>query len=117
MSGLEKTPARGRYSESWKSLSHRLKEEADWKCSRCGCQCLRPGEYSLDRLDRSKIGKRTLNVHHEDRDRANDDELNLVVLCQPCHLAAHRPERVGKGICSGQLSFVRLVRGVWVGWQ
>jgi 5-methylcytosine-specific restriction endonuclease McrA len=30
-----------------------------------------------------------LEVHHTDHDRENNDESNLVTLCQSCHLAHH----------------------------
>lgn len=37
----------------------------------------------------SQPNGRRLSVHHEDRDRTNNDPANLTTLCQGCHLKRH----------------------------
>ena len=64
---------RGEYPQDWKEIAHRLKEEAGWKCERCGA----PHD--------PKVG-RCLTVHHLDGDKGNQRWWNLAVLDQKCHL-------------------------------
>ena len=74
------------YPAAWKEIARRKKEAAGWKCERCGMQCRKPGE-------KFDTHRRTLTVHHIDRDPENCSEENLMALCAGCHLAAHRRER------------------------
>jgi hypothetical protein len=64
---------RGAYPKDWKTLSNQIKEEAGWRCIRCG------------HVHDHKAGY-TLTVHHLDNDKSNLRHWNLVPLCQRCHL-------------------------------
>lgn len=46
-----------------------------YKCKKCGCPQLENG--------------RTLDVHHKDRNKKNNDMKNLITLCQSCHVSIH----------------------------
>ena len=61
------------YPKNWKEISLRVKEEAGWKCIRCG--------HPHD----PKAGY-VLTVHHLDLSPANVSWWNLAALCQRCHL-------------------------------
>lgn len=103
-----------RYPPEWPEVANTVKDQANWRCVRCG----HPGEYpnmriacdqqcDLDRhpdvrawmsvqaadnntqvfvfyKDRQK--QRVLTVHHLDGDKSNLAWWNLVALCQVCHL-------------------------------
>lgn len=61
------------YPPDWKAIAQRVKEEANWKCVRCG--------HAHD----VKAGY-MLTVHHLDLSPANCAWWNLAALCQRCHL-------------------------------
>ncbi len=61
------------YPADWPEISRRTKEEAGWKCIRCG----HPDDVARG------YG---LTVHHLDLDKANCRWWNLAALCQRCHL-------------------------------
>jgi hypothetical protein len=61
------------YPIDWPEIATRTKNEAGWKCVRCGAA-------------HSREGWRILTVHHLDGDKANCRWWNLVALCQRCHL-------------------------------
>jgi 5-methylcytosine-specific restriction endonuclease McrA len=64
---------RGAYPKDWKTLSDQVREEAGWRCIRCGHPHDRKAGY-------------TLTVHHLDNDKSNTRWWNLAALCQRCHL-------------------------------
>lgn len=64
---------RGEYPPNWKEISRQVKEEAGWRCIRCG------------HVDDHKAGY-MLTVHHLDGDKANVAWWNLTAPCQRCHL-------------------------------
>lgn len=67
--------AGGKYPPEFsEALKRRIKRRDGYKCRKC---------------DRSSSPDRRLEVHHTDHNRRNNDESNLVTLCQPCHLAHH----------------------------
>ena len=70
---------RGRYPAGWKAIARAVKEEAGWKCERCGKQCRRPGE-PFD------THRNTLTVAHLDHTPENCARENLMAMCAPCHL-------------------------------
>ena len=78
------------YPAEWNRIAEEKKEAAGWKCERCGMQCRKPGE-------KFDTHKRTLTVHHIDRDPRNCKPENLTALCAGCHLKAHREERRNDG--------------------
>jgi hypothetical protein len=61
------------YPANWNEIALRVKEEAGWKCVRCG----EPHDYPSGHV---------LTVHHLDLDPQNCEWWNLVALCQRCHL-------------------------------
>ncbi len=63
----------GVYPPDWKEIARRVKDEAGWKCVRCG--------HTHDRLT-----GHVLTVHHLDLDPSNCRWWNLAALCQKCHL-------------------------------
>ena len=61
------------YPPDWKAIAQRVKDEAGWKCVRCGHAHEPKAGYSL-------------TVHHLDISPANCEWWNLAPLCQRCHL-------------------------------
>ena len=68
-----------RYPNNWKEIATKVKEEADWKCEKCGKQCRRPGE-PFD------THRNTLTVAHLNHTPEDCRRENLRALCAPCHL-------------------------------
>ena len=86
------------YPPEWPALSLRLKQEAGWRCERCGhpddpavrgLLGVGPGRLPCDaRCTHPRDGKqRMLTVHHLDMVKSNLERYNLAVLCQFCHLS------------------------------
>jgi hypothetical protein len=65
------------YPAGWPSVAMSVKEEAGWRCERCGA----PHDPAVGYC---------LTVHHLDGDRSNCSRENLEALCQRCHLRAQR---------------------------
>ena len=63
----------GEYPQDWKEIALKTKEDAGWKCVRCGHPHSVEDGY-------------VLTVHHLDLNPANCEWWNLVALCQRCHL-------------------------------
>ena len=104
------------YPAYWNELAEKIKDEAGWRCVRCGhphespkeripcddkCDLVRHPEIAYvatmveDKslhLFRNQYGlwpsqrQRVLTVHHMDGDKSNSAWWNLVPLCQVCHL-------------------------------
>ena len=90
-----------RYPDNWKAIALAIKEKANWKCEKCGIQCLKPNQNTKG-LTRSQRAKLTLTVHHKNYQPECNDEDNLIALCSACHLSYHSG---GKGnVTIGQLS-------------
>lgn len=64
----------GDYPANWKEIARRVKDEAGWRCVRCGAQHGPP--------------PRVLTVHHLDmaKDTPGHHWFAMVALCQRCHL-------------------------------
>ncbi|ACB54615.1 hypothetical protein cce_5269 (plasmid) [Crocosphaera subtropica ATCC 51142] len=119
---------RDRYPDDWDEIALRVKQSANWTCSKCGQICLSPDDklsinlcptilykaiHPLSLLlfwliiiqqwltDKSVRTKYTLTVHHSDYDPSNNHESNLIPLCSACHLYLHRGQR--GNISPGQL--------------
>jgi hypothetical protein len=69
-----KSPEGSKYPDNWKEIAKAVKDEADWKCVRCG------------KLHDPENGY-TLTVHHLDINPENSAWWNLAPLCQRCHLS------------------------------
>lgn len=63
----------GQYPDDWPEIAGRVKEQAGWKCIRCGHVHDRGSGY-------------VLTVHHLDLNPANCEWWNIPPLCQKCHL-------------------------------
>ena len=63
----------GEYPENWAEIAQAVKDEAGWKCVRCGHPHDPAAGY-------------TLTVHHLDLNPANCAWWNIPALCQRCHL-------------------------------
>lgn len=61
------------YPDNWPEIAAKVKEEAGWKCERCG----HPHDPQAGYV---------LTVHHLDSNPANVNPENLVALCQRCHM-------------------------------
>jgi hypothetical protein len=62
------------YPPNWKEISIKVKEDAGWKCIRCGHPHDPKRGYCL-------------TVHHLDLDPQNCEWWNIPALCQRCHLS------------------------------
>jgi 5-methylcytosine-specific restriction endonuclease McrA len=67
------------YPADWDKIAFAVKEDAGWKCQKCGKQCRRPGE-AFD------THKRTLTVAHLNHTPEDVRPENLMAMCAPCHL-------------------------------
>ncbi len=63
----------GEYPANWKEIAKAVKDDAEWKCVRCGHAHDPANGY-------------TLTVHHIDISPRNCAWWNLAALCQRCHL-------------------------------
>lgn len=70
------------YPENWLAIARKIKEACDWRCSECGTQCRRPGEFNLG-------WQYTLTVaHYEGEYEAS--MVFVVALCIRCHFGTTR---------------------------
>jgi predicted HNH restriction endonuclease len=95
------------YPSNWKELTITIKNSADWKCQKCGKVCIKPGDKIPDGWTKSLRHAHKLQVHHWDRNPANNSVSNLAVLCSGCHLFYHNKWR--GNISPGQLSLLDLL--------
>ncbi len=65
---------RGSYPDDWPTIAQHVKEEAGWRCIRCG---------HINEVESGHV----LTVHHLDADKSNCRWWNLPALCQRCHLS------------------------------
>lgn len=71
----------GIYPGDWIQVALRVKEEAGWRCIRCG-------------HEHSPSTGHTLTVHHIDMDKSNCEWWNMAALCQRCHLRIQGKVRI-----------------------
>lgn len=83
------------YPDDWKEIADEIKQQAQWCCEKCGLQCIKPGEKLKSRVY-------VLQVHHWNRNPADNRRENLIALCSACHLHYHRGGK--SNISPGQLS-------------
>lgn len=69
------------YPADWPQIAFHIKEQAGWKCIRCGA----PNDIETGHV---------LTVHHLDLDPQNCEWWNLVALCQRCHLVIQAKVRM-----------------------
>jgi len=65
--------SKSKYPDNWPEIAKRVKDEAGWKCVRCG----HPHDPETGYV---------LTVHHLDLDPQNCEWWNMPALCQRCHL-------------------------------
>lgn len=83
------------YPDTWPQVAERTKEQAGWRCVRCGHPHSTPSNpQECDELcDLTKqpsghqAAQAVLTVHHLDGNKCNLRWFNLVALCQACHLS------------------------------
>ena len=66
--------SKSEYPENWPEIALKVKEDAGWKCVRCG----HPHDFKSGHV---------LTVHHLDMDPSNCAWWNIPALCQKCHLS------------------------------
>ena len=71
---------RSKYPPDWDAIATRVKREANNHCELCG------------HLNDFASGH-VLTVHHRDGDPGNNARVNLVALCQRCHLSQQAATR------------------------
>jgi 5-methylcytosine-specific restriction endonuclease McrA len=92
---------RSRYSSNWDNIALEVKSKSDWKCARCGMQCLRPTD-KRDGLNRRERSIKTLVVHHRNYTPEDNRAENLAALCTAFHMLFHTRRR--GNVSPGQLS-------------
>ncbi|WP_392476235.1 HNH endonuclease [Nostoc sp. C110] len=90
-----------RYPENWSDIAVDIKQSVGWRCSKCGLQCIRPGDDTSE-LSRSLRMALTLTVHHKNFLPEDNRRENLYALCTACHLSFHTRRR--GNVSPGQLS-------------
>ena len=71
------------YPKNWPEIRQTILERAEHKCELCGAENYRP---------HWKTGSKViLTIAHVDQDRENNEEWNLLALCQRCHLKIDLP--------------------------
>jgi len=90
-----------RYPDNWPEIALAVKENAEWRCTKCHQQCLRPGDNTKG-LTKSERTKLTLTVHHQNRIPEDNAIENLIAVCTTCHLFYHT--RSLSNVAPGQLS-------------
>lgn len=89
------------YSQDWKHIANKIKQQSGYCCQKCQLQCLAPGQ-SYQHLSRKIRSRYTIQVHHRDRQPANNQPENLIAVCSGCHLFYHQGRQ--GNITPGQLS-------------
>jgi predicted HNH restriction endonuclease len=90
-----------RYPKNWQEIALIIKNKAEWRCYKCGKQCIRPGENTAD-LTKSERTKKTLVVHHANYTPEDNRLENLIPVCAGCHLGYHTRKK--SNVLVGQLS-------------
>jgi len=74
------------YPPNWRKISELVIEKAGYKCELCGAE-------NYDIRNGSEV---VLTVHHINHDPTDNRRVNLIALCQRCHLRLDLPYRVKK---------------------
>lgn len=76
------------YPDNWKDIATQVKDDAGWKCEKCGHPHDPKNGY-------------TLTVHHVNAVKEDCRLINLFAACQRCHL---RMEQCSVAIREGQMA-------------
>lgn len=98
-----------RYPDDWNQIANFVKNQVDWKCQKCGMQCLKPQD-DVEELTISERRKRTLTVHHSNYKPEDNRLENLIPLCTGCHLSYHSGKK--GNISIGQMSLFQDFEGL-----
>lgn len=71
------------YPENWEKISDIIIEKAGYKCELCG----------IPNHDVRNGAEVVLTVHHINHDPTDNRRVNLIALCQRCHLRLDAPWR------------------------
>ncbi len=98
---------KARYPANWDEMALQIKQAAQWRCERCGKDCLRPNDdlgTFIERIRTQRVSecpivaeflahprRWLLTVAHLDQDPGNNVRSNLKALCSVCHLNHDRP--------------------------
>ena len=78
------TPERKKlYPKNWKKISKLIRERAGGLCELCLAQNGKPHPITDSRV--------VLTVHHINNDPTDNRPINLIALCQRCHLRLDMP--------------------------
>jgi len=75
------------YHPDWERISLHVRERAGWRCELC--------RTKQNMLTRSG-GPVVLTVHHINGDLSDNRRVNLIALCQRCHLRLNLPFKTRK---------------------
>jgi len=98
------------YPKNWKEISARVKMRAGNKCELCDAKNGQPHPVTGSKV--------VLTVHHLDFDPRNNEEYNLIALCQRCHNRIDKRYRVRNrkikskgrvGVCGGGENLKRYI--------
>jgi len=75
-----------KYPSNWKQIRKEILERAGNCCELCGAENNKPHWKT-----KSKV---ILTIHHIDYDITNNNYVNLIALCQRCHLRLDLPKHI-----------------------
>ena len=87
------------YSRNWAIISRAIRDEREWTCEECNIE-----------LKDSKAKRRILHVHHRDRNKKNNHETNLQVLCISCHSNREGHNHLSEQITDEDSRLIRSLR-------
>lgn len=70
---MTRVKSKTKYPNDWDSIAEKAKKRFNYCCERCGHKHDPKAGYCL-------------TVHHLDGDKSNNEDWNLAVTCQRCHL-------------------------------
>lgn len=88
---------RERYHPEWERISKAVRANAGYRCELCKAPGGNFVQRTLGGWDAASCTKSTLivlTVHHINHDPSDNRKVNLIALCQRCHLRLDAPWRV-----------------------
>lgn len=68
------------YPSDWPQISYAIKQARNWTCEKCS-------------IVQGQDKRNNITVHHKDHNTFNNDDENLLVVCQRCHLRLEHANR------------------------
>lgn len=81
------------YAGDWYIISAQMREKRDFTCEKCRV--------------RLADKKHLLHVHHLDRDKTNNDENNLQVLCVVCHSECEGHRHILQTVTQSDFDYIK----------